>query len=162
MSFGCYYVEYVCWITISGRKREMIRKLLTTDNIWQSAYGLIWWNSLSPHMYTVHRQIKREVNSPKKRLWIRHPDRGTCNYKVAAFVWHSHSWFCPPHPDLCRTFWQKVCGIYCSSPSFRIKVINLYLLLSWVWWLWLFHWNVKKRQRRRACVRVDVPACMHV
>lgn len=68
------------------------------------------------------------------------------------------SCFCPPHPDLCRTFWQEVCGVYRSSPSFRVKVINLYLLLSWVWWLWLFHWNVKKRDHVEACVCVH--ACL--
>lgn len=165
MSFGCDYVKYVCWIKIRETQPWYKKELLKTAtyNVWQTAYGRSYCSSFS-QMNTVHRDWGREKIAQKGYELDRLSDAAPCNYQVGSLS--------EMLPDRVRfvlltltsaeLFWQKALGFCRSGPSYCAEVVHLYLLLSWVWWQRLFHWNVKTRDRTSACVCVGVPGCVYV
>lgn len=158
MSFGCDYVKYVCWIKIRETEPWYKKALLKTAtyNVWQTAYGRIYCKSFSPTC-TWYTEIEGERKSPENGYELdRLSDTASCNDKVGRL-----SEMLPDRVSFvlltltsAELFWQKALGFCRSGPSFCAEVVHLYLLLSWVWWQRLFHWNVKTQDRTGACVCV--------
>lgn len=156
--FWLWFGKYVRWIESERQpwyKKDLLK--MTAYNVWQTAYGLICWNSFSPNMYTVHRDWGRGAVAPKTimnetdfliRLLVIRESPVWVRCSQTELVLSSS-----PRP-LRNFFWRKALGFCRSGPSFCAEVVHLYLLLSGVWWQRLFHWNVKTRDRTGSCVCV--------